>query len=174
MPEFATLSCSVLYLRILTRPFSQRGDYLIAGLHGDAVVNRQMGVNFPLLNLHERVLSVLGCRFVDDVLIDAPYEITPEMISSLNIAEVVHGTMCDDIENMSDEDNRYRYAKEAGIFSVIKSPSDFRLENIVQRIQENQETFQAKFKRKKKAESEHYKQKYGQNTSNGGAETTEQ
>ena len=41
------------------------------------------------MNLHERVLSVLGCRFVDDVLIDAPWVITPDMIASLNIAEVI-------------------------------------------------------------------------------------
>jgi ethanolamine-phosphate cytidylyltransferase len=151
----------------LTISSHQRGDYLIAGIHGDAIVNKHMGINFPLLNLHERVLSVLGCRYVDDVLIDAPYEITRDMISSLNISEVVHGTMCDDIENVSDEENRYRHAKEAGIFSVIKSPSDFRLENIVQRIHQNQEKFQEKFKRKQKAESDHYKQKYGKIESKG-------
>lgn len=120
-----------------------------------------MGTNFPLLNLHERVLGVLGCRYVDDVLIDAPYEVTPDMISSLNISEVLHGTLCDDSENISDEDNRHQFAKAAGIFSVIKSPSDFRLQDIVQRIHQNEEAYQAKFKRKQKAETDHYKQKYG-------------
>ena len=43
------------------------------------------------MNLHERVLSVLGCRYVDDVLIDAPWVITPDMISSLNISKVIRG-----------------------------------------------------------------------------------
>jgi len=74
----------------------KRGEYLIVGVHGDAVVNRIRGSNLPLMNLHERVLSVLGCRFVDDVVIDAPYIITPEMIASLNITEVVHGTSGDE------------------------------------------------------------------------------
>lgn len=33
-------------------------------------------MNLPIMTLHERVLSVLGCKYVDDVLIDAPYTIT--------------------------------------------------------------------------------------------------
>ena len=48
------------------------------------------------MNLHERVLSVLGCKYTNDVLIDAPLEITPDMIASLKISEVVHGTVSDD------------------------------------------------------------------------------
>lgn len=118
-------------------------------------------MNLPLLNLHERVLSVLGCRFVDDILIDAPYQITHDMISSLHLDEVIHGTNTDDVDDAMDQDFRYKHAKEAGIFTVLKSPSDFRLENIVQRIHKNQEAFQAKFERKMKAETHFYQQKYG-------------
>jgi len=33
---------------------------------------------------------------MNDVLIDAPVEITPDMIASLRITEVVHGTESDD------------------------------------------------------------------------------
>lgn len=139
----------------------ERGDYLIVGIHSDAVVNRRRGMNLPLLNLHERVLSVLGCRFVDDILIDAPYQITHDMISSLHLDEVIHGTNTDDVDDAMDQDFRYKHAKEAGIFTVLKSPSDFRLENIVQRIHKNQEAFQAKFERKMKAETHFYQQKYG-------------
>lgn len=52
------------------------GDYLIAGVHSDEVVNAQRGFNMPIMNLNERVLSVLGCAYVNDVLIDAPLRIT--------------------------------------------------------------------------------------------------
>ena len=38
------------------------GDYLIVGLHTDPVVNRYKGSNYPIMNLHERVLSVLAYR----------------------------------------------------------------------------------------------------------------
>lgn len=118
-------------------------------------------MNLPLLNLHERVLTVLGCRFVDDVLIDAPYVITPEVIASLKISEVVHGTCFEDVDYCNENDDRYKFAKEAGVFGVVKSPSDFRLDNIFKRIRKNQETFQARFEKKKKAETLHYTQKYG-------------
>jgi ethanolamine-phosphate cytidylyltransferase len=105
---------------------------------------------------------------VDDVLIDAPYEITPEMVASLNIAEVVHGTNSDDIGILSHNGEetyaaRYRYPREIGIFTMIESPSNFKLGSIVKRIQKNQETFQAKFERKMKAENDFYKGKYSKN-----------
>ena len=73
----------------------KRGDYVIVGIHGDSVVNKRRGGNLPLMNLHERLLSVLGCKFTNDVLIDAPLEITPDMIASLRITEVLHGTESD-------------------------------------------------------------------------------
>jgi len=30
---------------------------------------------------------VLGCRYVDDVLLDAPWQVTPEMIATLRLLE---------------------------------------------------------------------------------------
>lgn len=113
------------------------------------------------MNLHERVLSVLGCRYVDDVLIDAPYEITPEMVASLNIAEVVHGSRSDEVgESRTIEGKRYRYPKEAGKFTTIDSPSDFTLSSILKRIHRNQEKFQAKIERKMKLEKMYYEERY--------------
>ena len=69
----------------------QHGDYVIVGVHNDTIVNQQRGLNFPILNLHERVLSVLGCKWADDVLIDAPEEITRELLLTLKIDVVVRG-----------------------------------------------------------------------------------
>lgn len=40
----------------------QEGDFLIVGLHTDPIVNRYKGANYPIMNLHERVLSVLACK----------------------------------------------------------------------------------------------------------------
>jgi ethanolamine-phosphate cytidylyltransferase len=69
------------------------GDYLIVGIHADSIVNARYGYNLPIMNLQERVLSVLGCKNVDDVLIDAPYTITGDMISSLKISTVVKSSV---------------------------------------------------------------------------------
>mmetsp|Transcript_1477 Transcript_1477/g.2354 ORF Transcript_1477/g.2354 Transcript_1477/m.2354 type:complete len:507 (-) Transcript_1477:122-1642(-) len=139
-----------------------RGDYLIVGVHGDAIVNRERGSNLPLMNLHERVLSVLGCRFVDDVLIDAPWNISHDVMASLKISEVVYGSRCDGFQNSTSDDERYKHVKEAGKLTVLKSPSDFSLGKILQRIQRNQAHFQSKFERKNKQEKEHFEQKYAQ------------
>ena len=61
------------------------------GVHNDERVNRSRGKNYPILNLQERVLSVLGCKYVNDVIIDAPWIISEDMISSLHISVVAVG-----------------------------------------------------------------------------------
>ena len=43
------------------------------------------------MNLHERVLAVLACRYVDEVVIGAPYIITRETMEHFNVDVVVHG-----------------------------------------------------------------------------------
>lgn len=35
------------------------------------------------MHLHERSLSVLACRYVDEVIIGAPWEITKDMVLHL-------------------------------------------------------------------------------------------
>ena len=66
------------------------GDYLLVGVYGDECVKERRH-RLPLMNLQERVLSVLACRHVDDVLIDAPSEITPELLSTFRVSTVCHG-----------------------------------------------------------------------------------
>ena len=147
---------------------------MIVGVHGDTLVNEERGCNLPLMNLHERVLSVLGCKFVDDVLIDAPQIISCKMIQSLKIDEVVHCTynenssgdngdyVCnnDDYVSSNEHPLRYQYAKEAGIFVELESPSNFNFSSIIKRIQANQVAFQTKITRKKKLEEDFYSEKY--------------
>jgi ethanolamine-phosphate cytidylyltransferase len=62
-----------------------QGDYVIVGLHTDVEVNRYKGANFPVMNLHERVLSVLACRYVDQVIIGAPYTVTAELLDQFKV-----------------------------------------------------------------------------------------
>lgn len=124
-------------------------------------------MNLPLMNLHERVLSVLGCRWVDDVLIDAPYEVSSEMIASLNIAQVIHGKTSDDLDSPQEMETRYKQAMEAGIFTVIESPKDFSIGRIVERIQRNHDAFRSKFEQKQEKERRFYREKHQSNGNNG-------
>ena len=43
------------------------------------------------MNLHERVLVVLAFRYVNEVVIGAPYVITRETMEHFNVDVVVHG-----------------------------------------------------------------------------------
>lgn len=45
------------------------------------IVNRYKGANYPIMNLHERVLSVLACRVSSDVA-GLFHELLKEMMSS--------------------------------------------------------------------------------------------
>merc|ERR1712087_732948 len=65
------------------------GDHLIVGVLSDGLVNRHKGSNHPVMAMNERVLSVLGCQYVDDVLLDAPWAVTQEMVATLRISTVV-------------------------------------------------------------------------------------
>jgi len=61
------------------------GDFLIVGVHDDATVNQHKGSNYPIMNLYERVLNVLAIKYVDEVVIAAPWVITEDLLKSLNI-----------------------------------------------------------------------------------------
>lgn len=68
------------------------GDYVIVGLHTDREVNRCRGSNYPIMNLHERVLSVLACKFVNECVIGAPYTVTADVLDHFKVDIVAHGS----------------------------------------------------------------------------------
>ena len=56
------------------------------------------------------------------------------------------------------------------MFTAIKSPSEFKLEDLLSRMQKKQAQFQEKINRKKRAEREWFDNKYqmGEKNGNGG------
>ena len=67
------------------------GTFLYVGIYDDATIRSYKGGaigNSPVMNLHERVLNVLQCKHVDEVVIGAPWTITPDLIKTLNVAVV--------------------------------------------------------------------------------------
>ena len=116
-------------------------------------------MNLPVLNLHERVLSILGCRYVDDILIDAPYVVTSDMIATLGIDEIVQVHRTKNGLYWTDESandvSRYQVAIEKGIFHSVEVIDLYQIETIIQQIKNNHSQFQAKYKRKQKAEQEY-------------------
>ena len=47
----------------------EQGDFLLVGLHTDEDVSERRGPHLPIMDLHERCLSVLACKYVDEVII---------------------------------------------------------------------------------------------------------
>lgn len=126
------------------------GDYLIVGLHTDNVVNRYKGSNYPIMNLHERVLSVLACRYVNQVIIGAPYQVTKQLIDQFKIDVVAHG----DTKIMEDVDGTdpYQHPKDLGIFQSIKSGNVLTTADIVQRIIRHKLEYEQRNKKKETKE----------------------
>ena len=89
------------------------GDYLLVGVHSDdtALAHKRD----PILTMEERVSSVSGCRYVDEVLPNAPWVTDRDWIEKHNIDLVVHGS------DYSPEDLNETHAVpiEMGIFREI-------------------------------------------------------
>lgn len=112
------------------------GTYVVVGLHTDQEVNRYRGVNHPIMNLNERTLSVLACKFVNEVVIGAPYKVDEAMLNHFNVKVVCHGlatpqTPCEDGENP------YEVAKQKGLFREVDSKNTLTTSGIIERILSN-------------------------------------
>eukprot|EP01135_Chromosphaera_perkinsii_P002255 Nk52_evm41s221 gene=Nk52_evmTU41s221 len=125
------------------------GNFVIVGLHTDEVVNSYKGRNYPIMNLHERVLSVLACRYVDEVVIGAPYEIDEALLSHFKISVVAHGSTFYPEQNGRDP---YALAKKKKIYKSVASGSTITTSVIVERIIKNRLEYEARNKKKEAKE----------------------
>lgn len=130
----------------------EHGDYIIVGLHTDPVVNTYKGSNYPIMNLHERVLSVLACKYVSEVVIGAPYIVTKDLMDHFKVDLVVHGKT----KIMMDENGEdpFQVPKALGKFIVVDSGNDMTTEKIVERIIRNRLEYEARNIKKEKKELE--------------------
>ncbi|ELW68195.1 Ethanolamine-phosphate cytidylyltransferase [Tupaia chinensis] len=124
--------------------------YIIAGLHFDQEVNHYKGKNYPIMNLHERTLSVLACRYVSEVVIGAPYAVTAELLGHFKVDLVCHGKT--EIVPDRDGSDPYQEPKRRGIFRRVDSGSDLTTDLIVQRIIQNRLEYEARNQKKEAKE----------------------
>ncbi|PKI38427.1 hypothetical protein CRG98_041207 [Punica granatum] len=111
------------------------------------------------MHLHERSLSVLACRYVDEVIIGAPSEITKDMIITFNISLVVHGTVAESNASAMVGADPYAVPKSMGIFRLLESPKDITTTSIAQRIVANHEAYTKRNAKKTKSEKKYYAEK---------------
>ena len=72
--------------------------------------------------VHERVLGVLGCRYVDDVVLDAPDHVTEDLIDAFHISHVVAPPEGHDEEASGDSSDVVVAAKNRGISVTVLTP----------------------------------------------------
>uniref|UniRef100_A0AAR2IHX8 ethanolamine-phosphate cytidylyltransferase n=1 Tax=Pygocentrus nattereri TaxID=42514 RepID=A0AAR2IHX8_PYGNA len=124
--------------------------YVIVGLHFDQEVNRYKGKNYPIMNVHERTLSVLACRYVSEVVIGAPYTVSKDLLDHFKVDLVCHGKT----EVFPDRDGSDPYAvpRRKGILRIVDSGNSLTTDDIVQRIIKNRLLFEARNQKKEAKE----------------------
>lgn len=94
------------------------------------------GNQYPLQGLQERVLMALAMKYVDDVVIGAPYIVTDDLIKSLNIKTVVHvQTREDQVKPEYSDIDPFEVPKAQNIFVELPPvENDLTLEDIALRV----------------------------------------
>uniref|UniRef100_A0A915MWK2 ethanolamine-phosphate cytidylyltransferase n=1 Tax=Meloidogyne javanica TaxID=6303 RepID=A0A915MWK2_MELJA len=132
------------------------GDYLIVGLYTDQDVNVYKGRNYPIMTLHERVLSVLAYKPVSEVIIGAPLCVNEELIKRFKIDLVIRGKIKSSHANIDGID-RYDFPKRMGIFMEVDSGNEMTTKLIIERIIKNSLEFEQRNKKKERKEISAFK-----------------
>lgn len=131
---------------------SADSPYVVVGIHEDYTINKIKGYNYPIMNILERTLVVLQCKYVSALVISAPY--TPSKVyltTDLGVlapAEVWHGPT--KVIEADGEGNPYADAKELGLLRSIDSHrwDDISASKIVDRILKRRLDFEERQRKK--------------------------
>ena len=112
------------------RQVSALGDYVLVGIHADDVVEGHK--RKTILTMEERISCVAGCRYVDEVVPNAPLQVNAAWIEKNDIELVVHG------DDMPDEQLRilYEIPMEMGIFRTVPYTKSISTTEIIRRCKE--------------------------------------
>lgn len=112
----------------LLREARRHGDWLVVGVLSDdtaASYKRR-----PIMTLTERVAVIESCRYVDEVIQDAPYRLTEAFVDEHAITMVVHG---DDLSPEGAE-SVYGPAAAAGKLTYIPRTGGISTTQVIQRV----------------------------------------
>eukprot|EP01102_Stenamoeba_stenopodia_P010149 TRINITY_DN3026_c0_g3_i2.p1 TRINITY_DN3026_c0_g3~~TRINITY_DN3026_c0_g3_i2.p1 ORF type:complete len:203 (-),score=36.86 TRINITY_DN3026_c0_g3_i2:271-879(-) len=105
------------------------GDVLVVGVHSDDEIVKHKGL--PVYRYEERVAMVSACKWVDEIVLDAPYQTTLATLDQNKIDFCVHG---EDISTTADGQDSFSEVKSAGRFKLIKRTDGISTTDIVGRM----------------------------------------
>ncbi|EHY55980.1 choline phosphate cytidylyltransferase [Exophiala dermatitidis] len=129
---------------------AEKGEaYVVAGVHNDEVINHWKGLNYPIMNIFERGLCVLQCRYVHAVVFGAPYSPSKAYLDAMplgRISAVYHGPT----DFMGSPFDPYKDVRELGILREIPNHpySHVNAGEIVMRIMKGRQAFEERQRRK--------------------------
>ena len=72
------------------RRAKEHGDILKVGIHNDKTVESYK--RQPIMNMKERISVVESCKYVDEVIPNAPLVVSRDYLASHNVDIVIHAT----------------------------------------------------------------------------------
>ena len=132
------------------------GTYLIVGIYDDKLVSQVKGEEYPILDLNERVLSVLALRCVDEVIIGAPWGITKEICKTLKCECVAEGHVTTDQITAKSLPDPNEYPKSQGLYTVITPETNFTLNTILDRLRDSYEPYLNVYQKKVVRQEDYY------------------
>jgi cytidyltransferase-like protein len=104
------------------------GDWLIVGVISDEIAFAYKH-QLPIMTLAERVAVIEACRYVDEVMPNAPYTVTTEFLDEHDISVVVHG---DDISQETIEEV-YGSVAASGKLRIVRYTTGISTEDLIRR-----------------------------------------
>lgn len=105
------------------------GDYLVVGVHSDEEITKHKGP--PVTTEEERRILVESCKWVDQVVMGAPYVTDLAVMDEYGCQICVHG---DDITVTADGHDSYEAVKTAGRFVECKRTPSISTTELVGRM----------------------------------------
>ncbi|KAL1965161.1 hypothetical protein VTN77DRAFT_6074 [Rasamsonia byssochlamydoides] len=125
--------------------------YIVAGIHDDDVINHWKGLNYPIMNIFERGLCVLQCKYIHAIIFSAPFTPSQAFLQSIpwGVPSAVYHGPTTFIPLTYDP---YIAPKKMGIFREIESHpyQNVNAGEIVQRILKSRDAYEERQRAKLK------------------------